>query len=363
MSKFNKTELAESFEQEFYGDVELRWYQIAARNGVADALEKKINRVLIVKPTGSGKTLTIACSLSYEPIRQALGVKDGRPLRVLYAAHMHRLLSQAENTFAKEANVEIIPHCYFSDIPEDVLKEGWDVCVLDEAHHEACMSFQLQLEDLDNAPIIGLTATPDRPDGSLIKFEAIIEPISREQAVEEGYLAETNLNSFLDTSGTDKTEVLMKLFKSYAEEMGQTMVFVRTKREVTALTLYLQKLGYSAVSVMDQNPEQLDRVLKDFELKKIKFLVNCYKIGEGVDVKGCSDVVLGRQLGSYTQLNQIVGRAARPDCDCNVWELINPLSDRNLDTTVVVGTPKRHRLVYQKSGEWVEQEFDYAAAA
>lgn len=363
MSNFKKTEIAESFEQEFYGDVELRWFQIASRNGVTEALEKKISRILVVQPTGSGKTLTIACSLSYEPIRKALGVKGDRKLRVLYAAHMHRLLSQAEQTFADEANVEIIPHCYFSDIPQEVIDQGWDVCVLDEAHHEACMSFQLQLEDLDNAPIIGLTATPDRPDGSLIKFEAIIEPISREQAVEEGYLAETNLNSFLDTSGTDKTQVLMKMFDSYADEMDQTMVFVRTKREVNALTIYLQQLGHSAVSVMNQNPQQLNQVLSDFEAGKIKFLVNCYKIGEGVDVKGCSDVVLGRQLGSYTQLNQIVGRAARPDCDCNVWELINPLSDRNLDSTVVVGTPKRHRLIYQKSAEWVEQEFDYAHAA
>lgn len=58
-------------------------------------------------------------------------------------------------------------------------------------------------------------------------------------------------------------------------------------------------------------------------------------------------------------LNQIIGRAARPDSECNVWELINPMSGRNLDTTVVVGTPASHRLVNKERGEWVERQFDY----
>ena len=74
---------------------------------------------------------------------------------------------------------------------------------------------------------------------------------------------------------------------------------------------------------------------------------------------GCTDVILGRQFGSYPQLNQVIGRAARPDSECRVWELINPLSANNLDTTVVVGTPVRHRLVSKLRGEWNEREFNY----
>ena len=70
-------------------------------------------------------------------------------------------------------------------------------------------------------------------------------------------------------------------------------------------------------------------------------------------------MLLGRQFGSYPQLNQVIGRAARPDSDCNVWELVNPLSGRNLDTTVIVGTPEYHRLISKEGGQWVEREFDY----
>ncbi len=74
---------------------------------------------------------------------------------------------------------------------------------------------------------------------------------------------------------------------------------------------------------------------------------------------GCTDVYLGRSYGSYPQLNQVIGRASRPDSECRVWELINPLSGRNLDTTVVVGTPERHRLISKRKGKWVQQDFDY----
>jgi len=62
-------------------------------------------------------------------------------------------------------------------------------------------------------------------------------------------------------------------------------------------------------------------------------------------------------------LNQIIGRAARPDSECQVFELINPLSGSNLDTTVVVGTPKRHVLCSSVgNGKFREREFDYVGS-
>lgn len=344
-------------EVEFYGEKPLRWYQVAARNAAVQCIEQKRNaRVLIVLPTGAGKTLTIAASLSFHAMRVALGVEGDRPLRVLFIAHKHRLLSQAESTFIADRNVELILQSAFSDLPKDL---NIDVVVIDESHHEAMSTIQYHLDKLGDFPIIGLTATPDRADGMLIKFDHIINPITREQAVEEGYLAPTNIHTFVDVPSKEKVDVLTDIFASYAAQMGQTMVFVKTKKEVRAIELLLQSLGYSAVGILDQKEKELNKILDQFSAGDIKFVVNCNKINEGVDVKGCTDVVLGRQFGSYPQLNQVIGRAARPDSDCNVWELINPLSGRNLDTTVVVGTPAFHRLVSKEGGEWCERQFNY----
>jgi len=344
---------------EYYGNRELRWYQVAARNGVVEALKAGDRRVLIVLPTGAGKTITIAATMGFEAMREALGIK-GRNIRVLFAAHKHRLLSQAELTFADDNGVDLIPQSIFSEIPEGT---EWDVTVLDESHHESCSSFQYHLEQLGDKPIIGLTATPDRPDGCLIKFETIISPLTREQAVEEGFLARTYLNSIVDAPSRDKVPVTKQVIDNFGDQFGQTLMFFKTKREVAAVTDYLQSCGYNAVAVLDQSGAELDRILDSFSRGEIQFIVNCKRLDEGIDVAGCTDVYIGRSIGSYSLLNQIIGRAARPDSDCNVWELINPISANNLDTTVVVGTPEEHHLLSKKRGEWITQEFDYSFAA
>lgn len=354
------SETPQNYEIEMFGELEARWYQVAAKNAVEDSLERGVKRILVVLPTGAGKTMTSGLIFSSPRVRAALGISGDRPLRLLFVAHKHRLLTQAERTYAADSNIEFIPQSAFTDIPDDL---EWDLACIDEAHHEAMSSIQYQLEKMGEKPIIGLTATPDRADGCLIKFEDIHAPISREQAVEEGYLAPTYLNSVIDTPAKNKIPALKKLFSTYGAEMEQTMVFVRTKAEVRELVDYLNETFYvgCAVGILNQSERELDELLDLFSVKQFQFVVNCNKINEGVDVKYCSTVVLGRQFGSYPQLNQVIGRAARPDSDCNVWELINPLSGRNLDTTVVVGTPERHRLISQRRGEYVEQEFDYVS--
>jgi len=339
-----------------YGDKHVRWYQVAAVHGVEHALEMGVKRILIVLPTGAGKTLTSGLAFGSERVHKAIGVKPGNKLKLLFIAHKHRLLTQAEKSYADATNVEFIPHSAFQDLPEDL---EWDIACIDEAHHEAMATIQYRLEKLGKKCIIGLTATPDRADGCLIKFETIIDPITREEAVEQGFLAPTFLNSIVDTPAQDKVPVTKMIIDEFLEEFGQTMMFFRTKKEVQAIADYLHSKGKKVVAIVSQSDKALDELLDQFSDGKVQFLINCNKINEGVDVFGCTDVFLGRSYGSYPQLNQVIGRASRPDSECRVWELVNPLSGRNLDTTVVVGTPERHRLISKRKGKWVQQDFDY----
>lgn len=339
-----------------YGDKLVRWYQVAALHGVEHALRMGVMRILIVLPTGAGKTITSGLVFSSDDVRKSLGVKPGKKLRLLFIAHKHRLLTQAEKSYADASNVEFIPHSAFQDLPDEMT---WDIACIDEAHHEAMATIQYRLDKLGRKPIIGLTATPDRADGCLIKFEEIINPITREEAVAQGYLAPTFLNSIVDTPASNKVPVTKMIIDEYLEEFGQTMMFFRTKVEVQEVAAYLASKGKKVTAIVSQNDATLDTLLDDFSAGKVQFLINCNKINEGVDVRGCTDVFLGRSYGSYPQLNQVIGRASRPDSDCRVWELVNPLSGRNLDTTVVVGTPERHRLISKKKGKWVSRDFDY----
>lgn len=347
-------------EVQFYGDKELRWYQVACGNHAISDIEKGLKRILIVLPTGTGKTLTVVNLLCDPRLASVLGVNN-RKLRVLYVAHLGRLLTQAERTFADENNIELILQSMMSPIPEQVMEAGFDIVVMDEAHHEAATSMQYQLDRIADKPFIGLTATPDRADGMVIKFQSIINPLSREQAVSEGYLAETYLHTFVDGSERSKSEVVKDILNGYADKMEGTLIFVRTKKEVTEITRFLKERNYKAVALLNQSNDELNELLDQFSNKEIQFLVSCKKISEGIDVKNCSDVVIGQTVGSYPLLNQIIGRAARPDCDCRIWEIVNPLAYRNLDTTVVTGIPKEHKLVYVANNEWVEEVFNYSA--
>lgn len=348
-------------EVEFFGGKQLRWVQVAIPHIVADALNNNIRTNLIVLPTGTGKTISIACTLGHPRVKQALKIKN-RKLVVVYLAHIHRLLSQAEETFVNDSDIDLQLHTPFSPIPDDVLSKA-DVIVIDEAHHEAMMSVQLQLDKMADIPIIGLTATPDRADGMVIKFENIIQLISREESVAEGWIAPTSLWSFIDTSARNKCNIIKQILTQYHEVMGKTMIFVSTRKEVAEIDKFIrQQLNKNSVGLLNQSSSEINDILNDFSKGEYDFIVNCSKIGEGVDVSGCKSVLLGKQLGSYPQLNQYIGRASRPDSDCYVFELINPLSGRNLDTTVVVGTPEVHYLCSPSAnGKFSEQQFNYTS--
>lgn len=350
-----------SFEDEFYGEKQLRWYQIAARNALIQHLNDGLRRILIVLPTGAGKTLTIAASLSDPDIRKALGVKGNRKLRVFFTAHKHRLLTQAERTFIDSNNVEIIPHSIFSDLPAKEFEKGIDVVVLDESHHEAMASFQYHLEILGDYPIIGLTATAERADGMVIKFQEIVEPISRHEAVEQGYLAQTYLNTVVDSHNKNKVEVTTKLLDTYLDEFKQTLMFYRTKKEAIQVVDYLRSKGKKAIALVSEKASVVEEALEAFNRGEVQFIANCSIISEGVDVKNATHVVLGRAVNSYPLLSQIIGRTSRPDSDSIVFEFINPLSGSNLDTTVVTGTPEEHRLISWRGGKWTERHFDYTS--
>ena len=91
-------------------------------------------------------------------------------------------------------------------------------------------------------------------------------------------------------------------------------------------------------------PRECSDAIKAFSKGEVDFLVNCGKINEGVDTKGCDNVILGKEYLSEGEMNQNIGRAARPDSDCNVWQLVTPTA-KQLDSRNIVGEPKSHRII------------------
>lgn len=335
--------------KELYGDKEARWFQIATRNEVRFALKQGAKRICIIQPTGTGKTISSGLVLIDEQIRELLGVPPTRDLLVLFVSHRKRLLTQAEKTYAHCERLKVIPHSMMSDLPEDV---EYDLVVIDECHHEACISLQHQLERITNKPLIGLTATLGRTDGRLCKFDYFIEPITREEAVRQGFLAESDVFTFVDSPALSHAEIAIDIIKNHHQAMGQNMVFCKTKEEGLQIMAALTEMGLTGELLVDISEKELDRQLARFERGEYQFPISCMKLGEGTDVKGCDGILVARTLKSLPLLNQFIGRAARLGSDCRIYEIINPLASDNISAIDVVGVPRSHMFHYKIRGEW-----------
>ena len=157
-----------------YGiDMELREYQTFAINQVRNQFKSGKKKVLIVSPTGSGKTL-----IASEIIRQSK--EKGKS--VLFVAHRRELVMQSvnklfdygitsgtimagkEGSWLEQVQVASIQTFISRKDKEEFIKPDADLIIIDEAHRSTSESYKKLIAEYPKAFLIGLTATPCRSD-------------------------------------------------------------------------------------------------------------------------------------------------------------------------------------------------------
>lgn len=335
-----------------------RWYQAETALGAIEYLRQGYMRPLVKLPTGAGKTKTSKLLALSNDLREILGVVD-RPIRVLFVSHKKRLNRQALREYDGHKTVTMISQSAFAKIPQKVMDEGWDVTFLDECHHEAMMSIQLLLDDLREHPIVGFTADDERPDGLLLKFDCTVSILSERMAAESGYIEKVGVNTILDYGKENKFELTKELLRSYHYYMGSTIIFMSTNEECEMIGEFIQNELNIPCAVLGKGSTepQVDEALSKLSSGECKFIINCKKIGEGVDSPYVTDVILAREFNSKSEKKQFIGRAIRPDSPCACWEFVNPLR-KCVTAKEVVGKTKYERVMFMRDGQWHEKLID-----
>ncbi|MBA2391420.1 MAG: DEAD/DEAH box helicase [Ktedonobacteraceae bacterium] len=325
-------------------DITLRPYQLTCVSRVLTAfqLRPKGGRVLIVLPTGCGKTLVFA------KVAHSMG------LTTLIIAHRQELLQQAADKYRMIDPTAIIGqvgagrHEWGAPVtvasvqtisrPEHLKKLklfGYGLVIIDECHHSASAGYQAVLDALPEACVLGVTATPDRLDKQSIE-QIFGEPIFQASIidmVEQGYLSNiraiaiptaTSLDDLHTQAGDfklDELEIAVdtpdrngRIVKGYLKHCNgrQGLCFAVTVAHAEHLADAFKRAGIPAASVCGETPqEERKRILADYDTGELLILCNVGVLTEGYDHPKTSCILMGRPTQSRALYVQSIGRGTR----------------------------------------------------
>lgn len=312
-------------------------------------------KALIVLPTGGGKTIVFA-----EIVRRLR-------LTTLIIAHRQELLQQAADKLRIVDPTAIIgqvgagKHEWGAPItvasvqtisrPEhlkNIKQFGYKLVIIDECHHTAASGYQSIINELRDAFVLGVTATPDRLDK--LNIESIFGPpvfsASIIDMIEQGYLSNlraiaipttTSLDGLHTQDGDfklDELEVAVdtpdrneRIAQAYLKHCigRQALCFAVTVDHAHHLAEAFQEAGVRAAVVSGGTPpEERKRLLQEYERSEIQVLCNCGVLTEGYDAPQTSCILMARPTKSRALYVQCVGRGTRlapQKTDCIILDI------------------------------------------
>jgi len=187
----------------------LRPYQSDITAEFERHIERGDRSILLVAPTGSGKTVIAAAIIA------------GSDRRVLVIAHRREIVSQTSDKLTArgvshgiiqagdEKKLRPMAAVQVASIQtlharairsSSMLMPLADLLIIDEAHHACAMTYEKVIEAYPSAIVLGLTATPCRGDGRGLGgiFKTMIECPQVPDLIEQGYLVKSRVYAPVD---------------------------------------------------------------------------------------------------------------------------------------------------------------------
>ena len=283
----------------------LRPYQVAAVEAMRSAAGAGSRAILLVQPTGTGKTRTLT-----EAVRGHVS-RGGRPL---WVAHRRELLSQAEDalrggglTPERDVWVRSIQELRVSGGPPATM------LVVDEAHHLPSSDWsQLRTEQYPDALLLGATATPERGDGRGLGalFDALVVGITVREAMAQGWLVPAEIVG--PDRALDPGQLAQDPVDAYLEHAAgtQAILFASSVELAQEYAARFTAQGVPSAAVFGAMTGRAS-VLEAYAAGTVRVLTSVAVLTEGFDCPATETVILARGFGTTGGYLQAVGRGLR----------------------------------------------------
>lgn len=357
----------------------LRPYQDTAASKALAKWESGEQRTALVLATGAGKTVIFS-----EVIRRWLNDHPGD--QVLVLAHRTELLSQAAEkirTWAPGLRVGYVQAGINQTWAQVVVASQqtlqrqsrldamprFGLVVVDECHRSMSPSYQRVLAGLGclsatGPRVLGVTATFTREDSARLTdfWQSVAFSLDILDLIDDGYLVPPKFKRVL-VEGLDLTAVKSSRLQGAAdlaaedldramEEAGapgvvaaaylrhaadrSAMAFTPTVSSAHHLCEALTALGVSSRVLHGGTPKEERRTtMREFNAGRVRVLVNCALLTEGVDAPITSCVLMARPTLSKILFRQIIGRGLRlapGKEDCLVLDMVGATGRNDLSS-------------------------------
>ena len=316
----------------------LRPYQSTALDETSQAFRTH-RRVLLVAPTGAGKT-TIAAEI----IRRS--VERGK--RLVFLAHRKELIEQCStrlDQFGIDHGVIMADHRRDRPhLPVQVasvqtlinrdLDAPTNLIIIDETHRCTSASYQTVIENCGNPYVLGLTATPIRADGKGLasQFDVMVQCPTVAELTALGYLvpAVSYAGKRIDLSGVrisgadyDRDQLADWMNKPHLigdcvtewkrlASGRSTMLFAAGVAHSKAIVESFLAAGVRAAHLDGTTPkDERSSILARLADGRLTLVSNAMVLTEGVDVPRVDCIVLARPTKSAGLYLQMAGRGLR----------------------------------------------------
>lgn len=351
---------------QFFAEITPRPFQLRILEALTAARQNNSMRNLVVAATGTGKTVVSA--LDYKRYVEDAGRKE----KMLLVVHRKEILEQAlgcfrtvlrDQNFGELLVDGIEPQDWnhvFASVQSLRTRQPWNLLgadhfrfvIIDEAHHGAASSYRPLFDHLKPEILLGLTATPERTDGSQILpdfDDHFAAEIRLPEALEEKLLCpfhyfgvsdnveldddrfwrngkydQRELEKVLtgdDIRAKQRVDLVLQAINTYQPDLDgvKAVGFCAGVKHAHYMAEHFEKAGIkSSVILGVTGREERAQRLNAFRQGKILFLFTVDVLSEGVDVPEINMVLFLRPTESLTVFLQQLGRGLRhaPNKDC-----------------------------------------------